>query len=170
MQRPRDRPLTTPRGSFANDDREIAMKALRLPLLLAVMSLFPTAQALAEKACSTRSIAGSWVFATAIGRQMLGFPEGKDITAIGTMNIAKDGSLSGEFDATVQDIVFLPGNTYAGSVTVNPDCTGTLVFITSSGTTRTDSIVVVDRDEILAMSQDPLNLWTYQVRRVSAKP
>lgn len=145
------------------------MKVLTLIILLTGMSLFPTAQALADGACSTRTIAGSWVFATAIGRQMLGFPEGKDITAIGTMNITGDGSVSGKFDATVQDTVFLPGNTYSGSVVVNRDCTGTVTFVTSAGTVRTDSIVVVASDEILGMSQDPLNLWTYQVRRVSGK-
>lgn len=143
------------------------MKVLTLIILLTGMSLFPTAQALADGPCSTRAIVGSWVFATAIGRQMLGFPEGKDITAIGTMNISRDGSVSGEFDATVQDTIFLPDNTYSGTVSVNRDCTGTLTFVTSTGTMRTDSIVVVDRDEILGMSQDPLNLWTYQVRRIS---
>lgn len=145
------------------------MKVLTMIILLTGMSSFPAAQALAHGTCSTRAIAGSWVFATAIGRQMLGFPAGKDMTAIGTMNIARDGSVSGTFDATVQDTVFLPGNTYSGSVDVNRDCTGTLTFVTSAGSVRTDSIVVVDRDEILAMSQDPLNLWTYQVRKVSGK-
>lgn len=143
------------------------MKTLPLTILLTGMTLLPTAQALADYACSTRAIAGSWVFATGIGRQMLGFPEGKDITAIGTMNISRDGSVSGKFDATVQDTIFLPGNTYSGTVSVNRDCTGTLTFVTSAGTTRIDSIVVVDRDEILGMLQDPLNLWTYQVRRLS---
>jgi len=146
------------------------MRTLTMTILLMGMGLLPTAQALADGPCSTRAIAGSWVFATGIGRQMLGFPLEKDITAIGTMNIAKDGSLSGKFDATVQDTIFLPDNTYAGAVIVNPDCTGTLTFITSAGPVRTDSIVVVDRREILGMSQDPLNLWTYQVRRISGKP
>jgi hypothetical protein len=95
-----------------------------------------------------------------------GFPPGKDITAIGTMNIAHDGSLTGTFDVTVQDTAFVPEIPYSGSVQVNDDCTGTLSFATALGSVRTDSILVVDRSEILAMSQDPLNLWTYQVRRV----
>ena len=143
-----------------------------MTILLMGIGLLPSAQALADGPCSVKTIAGHWVFATGIGRQMLGvpFPAGKDITAIGTMNIAKDGSLSGKFDATVQDTFFLPENTYNGSVTVNPDCTGTLIFITSAGTARADSIVVVDRREMLAMSQDPFNLWTYQIRRISGKP
>jgi len=148
------------------------MRTLTMTILLMGMGLLPTAQALADGPCSTRAIAGSWVFATGIGRQMLGFPfpPEKDITAIGTMNIAKDGSLSGKFDATVQDFASIPDITYTGAVTVNPDCTGTLIFITSVGTERTDSIVVVDRREMLGMSRDPANLWTYQVRRISSKP
>ena len=47
------------------------------------------------------------------------------------------------------------------------DCTGTVSFATSVGSVRTDSIVVVNRREILGMSQDPANLWTYQVRRIA---
>ncbi len=147
------------------------MKALTMTILLMGMGLLPTAQALADGPCSTRAIAGRWVFATGVGRQMFGapFPPGKVVTAIGTMNIDRDGSVSGKFDLTVQDFIFLSDITYTGSVTVNPDCTGILTFVTSFGAMRTDSIVVVDRREMLGMTQDPLNLWTYQVRRISSK-
>jgi hypothetical protein len=124
----------------------------------------------ADDSCSIRAIAGNWLFATSIGRQMLGapFPPDKDITAIGTMNIAHDGTLSGTFDVTVEDFAFIPGVIYTGSVTVNSDCTGILSFATSVGSVRTDSIAVVSRREMLGMSQDFLNLWTYQIRRVPA--
>ncbi len=147
------------------------MKALTMTILLMGMGLLPTAQVLAEDSCSTRAIAGRWLFASGVGRQMFGdgIPPEKVVTAIGTMNINRDGSLSGKFDLTIQDVVFVPGITYAGLVTVNPDCTGTLTFVTSDGAMRTDSIVVVDRREMLGMTQDPLNLWTYQVRRISSK-
>ena len=53
-----------------------------------------------------------------------------------------------------------------GTVVVNPDCTGTLTFNTNAGTTRTDSIVIVNRRAMLGMSQDPQNLWTYKARRI----
>ncbi len=126
--------------------------------------------ALAGDGCSVRDIAGKWMFATGIGRQMLGgdIPPGKDITAIGTMNIARNGTLSGTFDVTVQDAFFFPGVTYVGNIVVNRDCTGTVTFETSLGSVRSDSIALVSRREMLAMSQDPLNLWTYQIRRVAA--
>lgn len=140
-------------------------------LCIAVFTATAAPLASAGDRCNAKMLAGRWVFATSIGRQSLGapFPPGKDITAIGTMNIERDGALSGRFDATVQDTFFLPDNTYSGSVVVNRDCTGTLTFVTSQGTVRTDSIVIIDRGEFLAMSQDPMNLWTYEVRRISGR-
>jgi len=141
-------------------------------ILLIGMGLLASAQALADGACSTRSMAGRWMFATGIGRQSLGppFPEGKDITAIGIFSVDRFGNVTGKFDATVQDFFFLPEISFTGSVTVNTDCTGTLTFVTSTGTARTDSIVVVSRREMLGMTQDPSNLWTYQVRRLAGGP
>lgn len=119
--------------------------------------------------CSTAALAGKWIFATDVGHQSLASfaPYTGDITAIGTSDIQPDGSMSGVFDFTVADLVFVPNVTYTGSVTVSPDCRGTATFETSAGTTRTDSFVVVSRNEILGMSQDPKNLWTYQLRRIS---
>jgi hypothetical protein len=115
-------------------------------------------------ACSTQSLAGRWVFATEVG-QMPAF--GGDITAIGTMNIDAAGRLSGVFDATVASAAFLPDVTYGGSVAVSGDCRGSLTFETSAGTTRTDSIVVLDRSEVWAMSRDTGNLWTYRMKRIA---
>ena len=146
------------------------MNRLTLTLGTIVLLIMFGRAAVADDSCSVKNIAGNWIFATSIGRQMLGepFPPDKDITAIGTMNIADDGTLSGTFDVTVEDFIFIPGVVYTGSVIVNPDCTGMLSFVTSVGSVRTDSIAVLSRREILAMSQDPLNLWTYQIRRIAA--
>ena len=137
------------------------MKAILMSLLLMGMGLLPTAQAWADSPCSIDGISGHWVFATGVGHSL-----GDDITAIGTMNIAKDGSVSGMFDVTIDSVFFVPGVPYSGSVSINSDCTGTLTFVTGVGTQRTDSIVVVSRREMLGMSQDITNLWTYQVRRI----
>ena len=135
-----------------------ATTVLGLGLLLALPALAD------GRECSIRDIAGGWLFATDVGQQLI-LPGG-DITAIGTMNIDSTGDLSGKFDVTVADFMFVPGVTYTGSVTVNPDCTGTLMFVTSLGTMRTDSIAIMTRRLFLGMSQDPLNLWNYQARRI----
>lgn len=148
------------------------MTTRNIKLLTVFACLIVGPQALADGKCSTRVMAGKWIFATGVGHQMLGepFPPDKDVTAIGTMNITSNGSISGKFDVTIQDFAFIPNLIYTGSMMVNPDCTGMLSFVSSAGTVRTDSIVVVNRREMIGMSQDPLNLWTYQVRRISGSP
>lgn len=120
--------------------------------------------------CSIQSIAGNWMFATEVGQQAI-FPAADgDITALGTMNIDALGNVSGEFDVTVAEFFFGPDRTYSGSVTVDPDCRGTLIFVTGTGAMRTDSIAVLSSDEMWGMSQDVSNLWTYRVRRISKAP
>ena len=114
--------------------------------------------------CSTRMLAGRWMFATDVGKQTF-FPGG-DITAIGTFRVDREGNLKGKFDATVANLRFLPGVGFSGTVTVNPDCTGTLTFTTEAGTTRTDSIVVLSGWHARGMSQDVAFLWTYDMRRL----
>ena len=56
--------------------------------------------------------------------------------------------------------------TFTGSVVVNSNCTGTLTFVTSAGTMRTDSIIVLGPGRVRGMSQDVRNLWTYDMRRM----
>ena len=120
--------------------------------------------------CSTSMLAGRWAFATGIGHQALSdAPAPSDITAIGTMNIRRNGDVEGVFDVTFEGLAFSPSVPYAGTLTVNEDCTGTLSFVTGSGAMRTDSLFVLSRYEIWGMSQDPNNLWTYRVRRLSGR-
>ncbi len=143
------------------------MNLPRLTALLTAITLVSAAPAVANGPCSTNALAGNWMFATGIGRQALeGFPPDKDITAIGTFHLARDGYASGRFDVTVQDTVFIPHVEFWGEMVVHSNCTGNITFMTGVGTGRTDSIVVVNRDEILIMSQDPANLWTAQARRI----
>jgi len=127
-----------------------------------------SADARGRDLCSTEALAGKWIFATGVGRQMLGepFPPDQDITAIGTWNVDRHGNLEGVFDVTVENFAHLADVSYSGSVTVNDDCRGTVEFVTSAGSARTDSITVVSPWEILGMSRDPANLWTYEVRRL----
>ena len=113
--------------------------------------------------CSARMLAGRWMFATDVGKQTF-FPGG-DITALGTFRVDRFGKLKGKFDATVAGWMHLPGVEFAGEFTVNPDCTGTLSFLTSNGRSRTDSIVILG-DRIHGMSQDIQFLWTYEARRM----
>lgn len=149
------------------------MKTLAtITLLAAALQLAGAAAHAADgvgRECRTKNLAGRWLFATGIGHQQTGppAPPPGDITAIGTMNIDRQGELEGTFDVTFEGAGFLPGILYAGSATLDEDCTGTLTFVTSSGSERTDSIALVEHDLIWGMSQDPNNLWTYRVKRIS---
>lgn len=117
--------------------------------------------------CSTAALAGHWVFATDVGHQSIVPGQTGDITAIGTINLDAQGNADGTFDFTVADYMFFGGNTQTATMTVNPDCTGTVDLSTSIGSHRTDSIVVVNSNEFWGMSQDPHNLWTYKAHRIS---
>lgn len=146
------------------------MKIATAILILGALPCSTAAWATGNDGCSGEMLAGRWVFATGIGHQALpAAPPPADITAIGTMNLQRNGSLEGAFDVTFEGAAFVPGLTYTGSVIVAPNCTGTLTFVTSLGAVRTDSIVILSRYEFWGMSQDPANLWTYKARRLPGR-
>lgn len=141
------------------------MKSFRRLLPLGLLFAAPAFAGNDYETCSTRMLAGRWMFATEVGKQAI-FPGG-EITAIGVFRLDRQGTLlDGAFDATVEKFRFLQGVTFTGSVVVNANCTGTLTFVTSAGTTRTDSIVVLGPGHVRGMSQDINNLWTYDMRRL----
>jgi hypothetical protein len=140
------------------------MKTLTIALATAMLLSTTAWAGDAHDECSSRMLVGRWMFATDVGKQTF-FPGG-DITAIGTFRVDRAGNLKGKFDATIANFGFLPGVEFNGTVTVNPDCTGTLTFTTSRGTTRTDSIIVLGYGHVRGMSQDVAFLWTYDMRRL----
>jgi hypothetical protein len=147
------------------------MRTLTRGLILAGFGMLALpAQAHEQEGCSIKMLTGRWLFATGIGHQALeNAPPPGDITAIGTMNVAPSGELQGVFDVTFQSAVSVEDIPYYGSVVVDADCTGSLSFVTGTGSMRTDSIVVLNRYEFLGMSRDPNNLWTYTARRIAGR-
>jgi hypothetical protein len=148
------------------------MKAIITVTLFSVSLLLTTA-AIGKDGkddCATRDLAGRWIFATDVGQQQLFLPSTEGgITSLGTMNIDKQGNLSGEFDFVVGGFITATGNTYTGTVSLATNCTGTLTFRDSTGNSRTDRIALVSKDEVWAMSLDPSWLWTYKMRKISRK-
>lgn len=113
--------------------------------------------------CSIATIAGKWMFATDIGN----FPGDVHGTALGTLNIGRDGRWGGTFDYNGND-GFFPGLTYEGSVTVNPDCTGIAKFHSSDGADVVQSIVIVrGGQEIWGAFQNPMVIWAFKAKRIS---
>lgn len=150
------------------------MKLLATVLLA---SLLVPASALAAgdadqpQRCSTRMVAGRWLFATGMGHVLAPAPpfSGQGITAIGTMNIDRHGNVKGRFDNTIAGFGSFEHNLYWGTIEVNEDCTGRLHFTTSSGSMRTDSIAVLNDSEMWGMSLSETNPWTYTSRRVGRR-
>ena len=119
-------------------------------------------------ACSIATIAGKWMFATEIGM----FPGGIHATALGTYNIGTDGSLSGVFDYNGEDTVETK-ITYWGTVTVNPDCTGTESFTGADGGSALVSFVIArGGQEIWGQFMNNVSnigytvIWTFKAHRV----
>lgn len=140
---------------------------MKLPILIVSAALLAQpAFGHGKHHCDLKNLAGRWMFATDVGRQNL-FPSSDgDITAIGIFSLDRKGKAKGSFDATVQEFMFFDDIGFEGTLVVNSDCTGTFHFVTSVGTERTDSIVVLSPWRIRAMSQDINNLWTYEMERL----
>ncbi len=126
----------------------------------------PEAAARDNGLCSVETLKGRWMFAAGMGELFHEGFRGQTITALGTMDFDGQGNLTGAFDNTIARFGAFVDTTYWGRVTVDADCTGTLQFTTSSGSRRTDSIAIVRHDEVWGMSLDPLNPWTYVVKRI----
>jgi len=151
--------MTSLRFKFINSLAGLLLAAFTLPLPAAAQ----------ERPCGLEHLVGEWVFATDVGRQALVPAEG-DITAIGAFHVAADGVLSGIFDVTFEEFMHIPDIEYGGSISVGADCRGVVSFVTATGSMRTDSVVVVNSDLMIAMSRDTNNLWTYAMHRIDRGP
>jgi hypothetical protein len=116
--------------------------------------------------CSIATIAGGWVFTT----DLLYTKKGRlDGSALGTQNISNDGTLEGTYDWAGTS-GFYPGNSYVGTVTVNPDCTGTISqHDVGSDVIVLQSILIAHGgQEIWGMFQDPtIDMGTFRMKRIN---
>jgi hypothetical protein len=151
----------------------IVMLGLIVAVVVAFVAATPSAQTVPasttqKHTCSIATIAGAWVFTTHNLYQQNGMLDGN---ALGTANYGKDGSVRGKYDWAGTS-GFYPGNSYVGTVTVNPDCTGTISqHDVGSDVIILQSIVISDGGrEIWGMFQDPTNdVGTFTLKRVSEK-
>jgi hypothetical protein len=115
--------------------------------------------------CSIATIAGEWVFITDVLYTQAGTVDG---IAIGTINIGMDGSYGGTYDWSGTGGAAL-GNNYIGTVTVNPDCTGTISFHDVGDTYEVVQSIVIARDgqEIWGDFQNPADdVGVWRAKRI----
>ena len=121
------------------------------------------------RACSQKTMVGSWMYAT----DLLEFRDPYTLeliqkgTSLGVMTIDAEGNLTGSYDTTLyragKDPVIRHIPNWVGTVTVNPDCTGTLSF-----GSRVDNLVISsDGSEFWGMVQTagPGALISYRAKR-----
>lgn len=134
----------------------------RLTWLLALLVLFGMApQAWArgdeeEGRCTTASLAGRWGF-SASGVFVTG-PFPGPAAAAGVFTVEPDGAFSGgdtgSFNGTIVS------ETFTGTLTVNPDCTGSAVIMNNLGLEAHFHFVVVDKRKELRAIQTQLSFGT----------
>ncbi|MGB9072337.1 MAG: hypothetical protein WCC22_06670 [Terriglobales bacterium] len=116
--------------------------------------------------CSISTIKGTWAFTTNNLYSQQGTLDGN---ALGVFTIAADGTLQGTYDYEAVDNLY-PGIDYVGTVTVNPDCTGTFSFHDVGDTVIVLQSIVIARggQEILGMFQDPkMEVGTFRALRIT---
>jgi len=120
--------------------------------------------------CSIATIAGAWAFTTTdIMYNSDGTVGG---TALGAFDIDTNGNLTGTYDSTFlgPGDNFYPATNYVGTVSVNPNCMGTLSFHDVGSTDMVVQSIVMARSgqEILGMFQHPSDaLGTFRCERIS---
>jgi hypothetical protein len=118
--------------------------------------------------CSIATIAGKWVFITDVLYTQAGTVDG---IAMGTISIGMDGSYVGTYDWSGTGGAFL-GNDYIGTVTVNPDCTGTVSFHDVGSTYEVVQSIVIARDgqEIWGDFQNPADdVGIWRAKRITER-
>ena len=105
------------------------------------------------------------MFYTDVGH---GLPSLDKLTALGTMNFNKAGELEGVFDVNTEVGPFLDLS-YTGNATLNNDCRGRLSFVTSDGSVRNDSFVLIGKKKIRRISVQNDVIWTYTAERISRR-
>ena len=136
-------------------------------LVLAVGTLFVTGITpvlLADEQCSQRSIAGDWGY-TVTGTRL---PVGP-AASVGTVHFDRGGNLSGTQTLSIGGTI-VQGEVLTGTISVNPDCTGSSVLTVSNTpfprVAHLDVVWVNSSNEFLAIFTDAGLILTVDGKRI----
>lgn len=103
--------------------------------------------------CREASLEGSWGF-TLSGTLIPAAGVRLPAAAVGTFAIDSSGSVSGRGTTSVDGAIF--PETFTGTATVNRDCTGSAMIISSVlGVSHFNFVLAAERKEILLIRKDP---------------
>jgi hypothetical protein len=145
--------------------KHIAPRTLAIVFAIAfVLSIAPSAKA-DDKGCSNASLKGTFAY-TVTGSTSLPPPLGGPFGGIGRQTFDGNGHVSGT------QTVNLNGNvlrqTYTGTYTVNPDCTGSVILmldIPMGLVTHSDFVIDDNGNEIRSVETDSGSVLTVIARR-----
>ncbi len=128
------------------------MRVLCLTVLTLALVVSSRAGADNDAHCTQASLEGSWGF-TLSGTLIPSAGVRLPVAGVGTYAIDSSGSV--RRDTTSVDGKILP-ETFTGTATVNPDCTGSAKIIsTVLGVSHFDFVLTTERKEVLLIRKDP---------------
>ena len=132
--------------------------------ILCTLLVFGIAPALLAQ-CSLRSVAGDWGYTVTGTRLPLG-----PAASVGTVHFDREGNLSGIQTLSLNGVI-VQGEILTGTITVNPDCTGSSVIgVTNTPFPRTahlDVVWVNNSTEFLAIFADANVILTVDGKRIN---
>ena len=129
------------------------MRVLCLTVLTLTLVVSSRAGADNDAHCTQASLEGSWGF-TLSGTLIPSAGVRLPVAAVGTFAIDSSGSVSGQDTTSVDGTIF--PETFTGTATVNPDCTGSAKIIsTVLGVSHFDFVLTTERKEVLLIRKDP---------------
>ena len=135
--------------------RSTIVKTLAIAAVIALaLGMAPTAKADSNKGCSNASLTGTFAYTlteTVIAPPSIAGPSAE----VGTQTFDGKGAITGTATLSANGTIFQ--FTFAGTYTVNPDCTGTFtLLIASVGITQHVFFVIDDSGtEFRAIETDP---------------
>jgi len=128
------------------------MRVLCLTVLTLTLVVSSRAGADNDANCTQASLEGSWGF-TLSGTLIPSAGVRLPVAAVGTFAIDSSGSVSGGDTTSVDGTIF--PETFTGTATVNPHCTGSAMIISSVlGVSHFDFVLTTKRKEILLIRKD----------------
>jgi hypothetical protein len=145
--------------------KRIFAKTTLVIATLSVLGMVPGAQAAEDKLCSNASLKGTFAY-TVTGSTSAPPPLGGPFGGVGRQTFDGNGHVSGTQTVNVNGNVFR--QTYTGTYTVNPDCTGSvtlMIDIPPGLVTHSDFVIDDNGAEIRAVETDAGSVITVIGRR-----
>ncbi len=121
------------------------------------------------KVCTSATIRGAYGYVAGPGWSGLSTSNPIRLASIGRLTFDGVGHVSGPVAVSEQGVI--SSTTFAGTYTVQPDCTGRILYGLGGAaqTAVNDFVVVDDGNEILSLVANPTQVWTSVAKRLFSR-